>query len=149
MRKRRAPAKTVKKPRAAGKRAAKGRAGAAAKARARGLALVRGESGQSLELRARLGMSRKHFVGLVPMSPRNLAYLESGKPPTRPLARHLRSLHRLIDALAEVLPNEPVGRWLEQPNKRFGGLKPVEVLERGEVDRIWEMIFKLRSDVAK
>jgi hypothetical protein len=30
----------------------------------------------------------------------------------------------------------------------LGGLKPIEVIERGEVDRIWQMIFFLRSGVA-
>ena len=28
-----------------------------------------------------------------------------------------------------------------------GGLKPIEVIERGEVDRIWQMIYYLRSGV--
>jgi hypothetical protein len=30
----------------------------------------------------------------------------------------------------------------------FDGLKPIEVIERGEVDRIWQMIVYLRSGVA-
>ena len=79
------------------------------------------------------------------MSPRNLAYLESGKPPTRPLLRHLRSLDRLVAALAEVMPDESIGRWLQQSNKMFGGQKPIDLIDRGEVDRIWEMIFRLRG----
>lgn len=137
--------KVTKKPLAGGKRARKQRTRSAAKRRGQGLSLVEGEFGQSLEVRARLGLSRKHFVGLVPMSPRNLAYLESGKPPTRPLLRHLRSLDRLVAALAEVMPDEPIGRWLQQPNKTFGGQKPIDVIDRGEVDRIWKMIFDLRG----
>ena len=32
-----------------------------------------------------------------------------------------------------------------QPNDAFNGLKPIEVIERGEVDKIWEMIYRLRS----
>jgi hypothetical protein len=27
----------------------------------------------------------------------------------------------------------------------FAGLKPLEVLERGEIDRLWEMYYRLRS----
>jgi len=29
-----------------------------------------------------------------------------------------------------------VATWLESPNPAFGGLKPLEVVERGEIDRI-------------
>lgn len=137
--------KAVRKPRAGGKGTRAQRSRAAAKRREKSLAIVDSEFGRSLELRARLGLSRKYFVGLVPMSPRNLAYLESGKPPTRPLLRHLRSLDRLVAALAEVMPDESIGRWLQQSNKTFGGQKPIDVIDRGEVDRIWKMIFDLRG----
>jgi len=41
-----------------------------------------------------------------------------------------------------------VGKWLETPNDAFGGLKPLEVIERGEIDRIWQMVHTLRSGVA-
>jgi hypothetical protein len=30
----------------------------------------------------------------------------------------------------------------------FGELKPLEVIERGEIDRLWNMIFYLESGVA-
>jgi hypothetical protein len=33
------------------------------------------------------------------------------------------------------------------PNDAFDGLKPLEVIECGEVDRIWQMIIILRSGV--
>lgn len=79
------------------------------------------------------------------MSTRNLAYLESGKPATASLRRQLIALSRLIDALATVVEQDTIGQWLQQANKQFDRLKPVEVLERGEVDRIWQMIFRQGS----
>ena len=45
-------------------------------------------------------------------------------------------------------PGDAIGPWLGQPNEAFAGLKPIEVIERGEVDRIWQMIFYLRSGIA-
>jgi hypothetical protein len=30
-------------------------------------------------------------------------------------------------------------------NHAFGGLKPLEVIERGEIDRLWNMVYELRS----
>jgi len=40
---------------------------------------------------------------------------------------------------------EYLGKWLETPNSAFGGLRPLEVIERGESDTIWQMIYFLRS----
>ncbi len=111
------------------------------------LPIVEDESGRSLRLRARLKMNRETFARLVPMSTRNLANIEGGKPPSANIRRQLNELKRVIDALAEVIQKEAIGPWLDQPNDAFDGLKPIEVIERGEVDRIWQMIFFLRSGV--
>lgn len=110
--------------------------------------IVEGESGRALKLRARLAMNRETFARLVPMSTRNLANIEGGKAPSAKLLRRLKELRRVIDALGEVIQKDAIGPWLEQPNEAFDGLKPMEVIERGEVDRIWQMIFYLRSGVA-
>jgi hypothetical protein len=40
---------------------------------------------------------------------------------------------------------EAIGDWLETPNPAFERLKPLEVIERGEIDRVWQMIFLLES----
>jgi hypothetical protein len=36
-------------------------------------------------------------------------------------------------------------QWLHNPNEAFDGLKPLEVIARGQIDRIWRMIFYLES----
>jgi len=64
------------------------------------------------------------------------------------VARRLTELDRLTTALSEVMRKESIGKWLRRPNPAFGGLTAVEVIERGESDRIWETIFFLRSGVA-
>ena len=112
------------------------------------LPIVKSRTGHALRLRARLEMSRETFARLVPMSTRNLANIESGKTPSPPVLRQLKELRRVIDALSEVMQQDAIGPWLEQPNDAFDGLKPMEVIERGEVDRIWQMIFYLRSGIA-
>ena len=43
---------------------------------------------------------------------------------------------------------ESIGKWLKAPNPAFEGLKPLEVIDRGESDRLWEMVYFLRSGVA-
>ena len=52
---------------------------------------------------------------------------------------------RLCDALSEVVDPACLGDWLTTPNDAFGGFKPLEVIERGEIDRLWEMFYRLRS----
>lgn len=52
---------------------------------------------------------------------------------------------RLIEALAEVIEPESLAHWLQRPNKRFDGSAPLQVIERGETDRLWRMIWQLRE----
>jgi hypothetical protein len=40
-----------------------------------------------------------------------------------------------------------MGEWFQQPNPAFDGLKPLEVVERGQIDRIWAMVYHLESGV--
>ena len=99
-------------------------------------------------LRSRLRLTQPEFARLVPVSVRLLASLEKGAAPSDVVARRLVELRRLVDALAEVIRVDALGSWLKTPNSAFAGLKPIEVVERGESDRLWSMIFFLRSGVA-
>jgi hypothetical protein len=38
--------------------------------------------------------------------------------------------------------------WLNTLNEAFDGLKPLGVIERGAIDRLWNMIFYFESGVA-
>jgi DNA-binding transcriptional regulator YiaG len=107
-----------------------------------------GKAGMVLELRHLLRLNQAVFARLLPVSVRSLATLESGAPPTDVVARRLVELKRLTEALAEVMKKESLGKWLQTPNEAFDGLKPIEVIDRGESDRIWSMIHSLRSGVA-
>lgn len=100
------------------------------------------------KLRAKLALTQPEFAHLLPVSVRTLATLEAGMPPTEPVARRLVELDRLTKALGEVMREEAVGRWLKTPNPAFDGMKPLEVIDRGESDRLWEMVYFLRSGVA-
>ena len=82
------------------------------------------------------------------MAEPSVKQLETGTAPTDSVARRLVELDRLTGALAEVIRAESLGRWLRTPNPAFDGLKPAEVIERGEGDRLWEMVYFLRSGVA-
>ncbi len=51
----------------------------------------------------------------------------------------------LLRALAEVVTKDAIAEWLETPSQVLDGLKPLEVIERGELDRVWQMVYALRS----
>ena len=64
-----------------------------------------------------------------------------------PTDRRIAEVVRLLDALTQVVKPQSIRGWLTAPNAAFDGLKPVEVIERGEIDRLWRMIFFLESGV--
>jgi hypothetical protein len=99
-------------------------------------------------LRGRLGLSRKMFSRLAGFSERAIADWEGGKPVSEPGLRRIKELDRFRERLCEVVSPDAIAGWLDTPNEAFDGLKPLEVIERGEIDRLWNMIFYLESGVA-
>ena len=47
-----------------------------------------------------------------------------------------------------VVDEGAIPGWLDSPNEAFGGFKPLEVIKRGEVDRLRTMIYQLESGAA-
>ena len=98
-----------------------------------------------LELRYKLRMPREAFGRLVNVSVRTIADVESKQKKVGKLQRNYVEVERLCDSLSEVVEPACLGDWFDTPNEAFGSLKPVEVIERGEIDRLWEMFYRLRS----
>jgi DNA-binding transcriptional regulator YiaG len=99
------------------------------------------------EVRRNLGLTRKLFSRLTGYSERAIASWEAGGKPDEPGLRRIRETERFQAKLAEVVRPEEIPAWLDTPNDAFGGLKPLEVIERGEIDRLWNMIYYLESGV--
>jgi hypothetical protein len=110
-----------------------------------GKGLVRIGSNSLLELRDRLNMDRVLFCRVVGVSLRTIAKVEGNAEEVKKLQRPYNEVFRLTEALSEVVNPKSMGVWFAAPNEQFNGLKPVEVIERGEIDRLWEMVFRLRS----
>jgi DNA-binding XRE family transcriptional regulator len=98
-----------------------------------------------LELRNLLKMKREDFGRLVDVSVRALAAVEREAADVAKLKRPYTEVARLYEALSEVVEREAIGPWFVTPNEAFGGLKPMEVIERGEIDRLWGMVHRLQS----
>ncbi len=101
------------------------------------------------ELRSGFGLSREKFGRLTGFSVRALAGWESGTQKPGEQARlRLTEMVRLLAGLSKVIRPAAVAEWFDAPNPAFEGLKPLEVVERGQIDRLWRMIFYLESGVA-
>jgi DNA-binding transcriptional regulator YiaG len=97
-------------------------------------------------LRSALHMPRAKFARLVGRTERAVTDWESGAARPQGLSQQrVRELERLVRALAAVVDSGELGGWFDTPNAAFGGLKPVEVIERGESDRLWRMVFELNA----
>lgn len=92
------------------------------------------------------GLNQNMIVRLTGYSPRSIISWSQGKKAQKPAAMKFTELNRLFEALADLTQNrEEVAAWLETPNDAFEGSTPLQVIERGESDRLWSMIYYLRS----
>ena len=111
----------------------------------KGKGLLRLGSESKLELRNRLNMPRTIFSRVVNVSERTIAKVESETDTAEKLKRPYNEVYRLLEALDDVVEANSIGSWFQEPNVAFDGLKPMEVIERGEIDRLWNMVYELRS----
>jgi transcriptional regulator with XRE-family HTH domain len=96
-------------------------------------------------LRQRHGLSQALLARLLDVSLRTVSGAESGAAAPAQLRRNLTQVSRLCEALGEAMDPDFVGHWLDQPNEMLGGLKPVEAIERGQLDLVWQVVEGLRS----
>lgn len=82
---------------------------------------------------------------LTGFSPRSVTKWSQGEPPSPKQEKALVEMDRLLDGLSRVMEPSQVGRWLKQPNAAFDGSSPLQVVERGEADRIWRMLYDVES----
>jgi hypothetical protein len=85
------------------------------------------------------------YTRLVGASRRAVASWLAGDAPSRANQRALSEMSRLLVALGEVVPTPQIGQWLDTPNPAFEGSTPLQVIERGESDRIWCMIWEIKT----
>jgi Protein of unknown function (DUF2384) len=51
-------------------------------------------------------------------------------------------------AAKKMAPIDELGDWMRTSSPAFEGQTPIQVIERGEVDRGWRMIFQIDAGVA-
>ena len=88
------------------------------------------------------GLRREELSRLTGFSLRALADWAGGKVPSQPAHRRLHEIRRLLDALTDLVHRDAITPWLYQKNPAFGSLTPLQVIEVGEMDRLWAMVHE-------
>jgi DNA-binding transcriptional regulator YiaG len=99
-------------------------------------------------VRKQLGLSQGEFARVTGYSLRSIAGWETGKPLSDSARQKLVETERLRAALGEILPAKELREWMRASNPAFEGQTPIQVIERGEMDRIWRMIYQIDAGVA-
>ncbi len=93
----------------------------------------------------RFGLRQETLSRMTGFSLRAVAGWSNGKTPSAPVRRALVEMDRLLDSLSRLMKPKDVGRWLKEPNPALDGSTPVQVIERGQTDRIWRLLYFLES----
>jgi transcriptional regulator with XRE-family HTH domain len=91
------------------------------------------------------GVTQDSVTRLTGFSPRAVAHWASGRMPSASAQKRITELKRLFDALSDLVDAKAIGPWLKRANSAFDGSTPLQVIERGETDRLWRMIWELQS----
>ena len=106
---------------------------------------VKDYAGLLRHYRTAFKMPQPVVVRLTGFSARSVAKWSEGVLPSPKQEKALVEMDRLLDGLARVMQPAQIGRWLKSPNQAFDGSTPLQIVERGEIDRIWHMLFDLES----
>jgi transcriptional regulator with XRE-family HTH domain len=98
-------------------------------------------------LRKELKLTAKDFARITGFSERAVMSWEAGSPVSEAAKRRLLEVRRLFKSLSELVAADALPVWFQTPNDAFGGLKPLEVVERGETDRVWRMVYFLEAGI--
>ena len=103
-------------------------------------------AGASLkDLTDRYSITYDTLTRMTGFSLRAVSNWSQGSKPSSSTARRLTEIKRLFAALEKLVSPEAIGPWLKEPNPAFDGSTPLQVIERGETDRIWRMVYELES----
>ena len=97
------------------------------------------------DMTTRYGISYDTLTRMTGFSLRAVSNWSQGSKPSSSTSRRLAETRRLFAALEKLVSPEAIGPWLKDPNPAFDGSTPLQVIERGETDRIWRMVYELES----
>jgi hypothetical protein len=90
-------------------------------------------------------MNYEMLAKALSVSRRSISGWLSGQEPERINRVRINEFGRLVSELRSIVKPGKLRSWWNQPVENFGGSSPLQVLERGETDRLWRMIWEIRE----
>jgi len=99
-------------------------------------------------LRKSFGITQEQLGQLVSLSTRTISALETGSAKRSPDdERRFVELARLHQECILVMKKEYFAVWLFSPVPYFDGATPAQLIQRGEIDRLWKLIWRLQEGI--
>ena len=105
----------------------------------------RSKSSPIRRFRIEIDLSRAAFARCMACSERSLANWEAGRSLPNIYQSRLNELQTLHRKLTEIINSKEVGRWISTPHPHLDGFKPLEIIERGENFRLWQLISSRKA----
>jgi len=103
-------------------------------------------SGPALQRwRRQIKISRPVYAKLSDCSARTLATVEGKNRLSLKKLRKISETLSLLTALCEIMEPQNVSSWLQQPNEWFDGCTPMQAVDEGKIDKVWELIYHTRE----
>ncbi len=88
------------------------------------------------------------MADLIGISIRRLSGFENANAALKknsPSYRNVIEAIHLLETLAEIVRSDYIATWLDQALEPLDGLTPLEAIKRGNVARIWELLYRAGS----
>lgn len=96
--------------------------------------------------RVRRGLSTQEVADVVAVQPRQVQHWASGNHRPQGAARdRLLELDYIIELLGEVYDDEGVEIWLHGKNRSLDGVRPIDLLIKGEFESVLAAVERLTS----
>ena len=92
------------------------------------------------KLREELQLSHEVLARLIACSQEQIEEWETGKPLPTETRQRIKDILGIKSELEKLMQRDFIAEWLEKPNESLDGQTPLEILERGEFDRIRDWI---------
>jgi len=93
-----------------------------------------------------IAISAREVAQLLNTRPETISRWRGGKAVPQPKLRdHLLQLWWLTVQLSELYDPKAAHLWLFSPNERLSGERPVDAIQRGDIDRILKIVEQLKD----
>ena len=92
------------------------------------------------------GLTDREMAPMIHTTPETISRWRSGKTEPQPKLRdNLLHLEWLVSQLAELYQPQQARLWLFAPHKLLSGERPVDLIERGDFEKVLQIIDQLKD----